>query len=221
MFKDFFSLIFPQNCLNCHRALISSEKFLCTSCKIDLPLTKDDEIKDNELFRKFAFEPKVKSAGAFIYFHQGGITQKLLHHLKYQGKKELGLEIGGWYSKFLKDLDIDVIVPVPLHSAKKKKRGYNQSEYIAKGMEENLSTEVKDDIVKRLVATKTQTKKSKLQRWTDLENVYSKAAESISGKNVLVVDDVITTGATVGMLCDRLVEQNVKAIHIAAIARGK
>ncbi|MEQ9466883.1 MAG: phosphoribosyltransferase family protein [Ekhidna sp.] len=221
MLQDLIALIFPQNCINCDQSLNSVEKFLCTPCKIDLPFTNDVHNPDNELLRKFSFEPKVKSASSYLYFHRGGVTQKLLHHLKYKGKKDLGVELGKWFAPSLRELPIDLVVPVPLHKSKLRKRTFNQSEQISIGISEVLNAEVKSDLAKRIIATETQTKKSKVQRWTNMENVYAKISEDLSGQSALVVDDVITTGATTGMLCQRLVEANVKEIHIVSIARGK
>ena len=221
MVRDFVSLIFPQNCVNCQQSLISEEKYLCTGCKIDLPLTNDFQNESNELLAKFSFEPKVKTANAFLYFHPRGITQKLLHQLKYNRKKELGVLLGKWFAPQLKGLKIDFIVPVPLHRSKLRKRTFNQSERIANGLSDGLETEVKQYLITRKIATQTQTRKSKVQRWTNMENVYSEVNEDIAGSSVLVVDDVITTGATTGMLCQRLVEAGVYQIHVACIARGK
>lgn len=190
-------------------------------CKIDLPFTSDHEMKNNDLFKKFAFESKVKSARAYLYFRRESITKKLLYRLKYDGKKEIGLELGSLFAGKLVDLDVDIIVPVPLHRSKKRKRGYNQSEWISMGLERVLQVPVRTDLIGRRLATQSQTKKSKISRWAELENVYGRASKEVSGKNILIVDDVITTGATVGMMCDRMVEQNVGDLHIAAIARGQ
>ena len=221
MVKDLISLIFPQNCVNCNTSLISEEQYLCTACKIDLPFTDDHALPENELFRKFAFQPKIKSARAFIYFHQGGMTQKLLHQLKYQGKKDIGFQMGRWFSARLEDLEFDHIIPVPLHRRKQRSRGYNQSECIANGICDELSIEVRTDLIRRQKSSQSQTRKTRLRRWMDLENVYSEASGEVEGKRVLVVDDVVTTGATIGMLCERLAQKHVDAIHIATIARGK
>ena len=220
MFRDFFSLVFPRNCLNCHTSLMSEEQFLCLSCKTDLPKTDDFQFQENDLFRKYSFEPKIKTAAAFLYFHQGGVTQKLLHHLKYKGKQELGISLGSWFAELLVDINVDFILPVPLHKSKVRVRSYNQSEKIAEGMGKKLDAKVRIDLAKRIISTTSQTRKSKVERWKNMENVYS-ISEDLFGKSVLVVDDVITTGATVGMLCERLVEANVESIHIACIARGK
>ena len=221
MVRDLFALIFPRTCLNCSAALISKEPFLCTSCKINLPFTDDFSFSENQLFLKFAFQPKIKSAQAFIYFLKGGMTQKLLHHLKYRGRKEIGFELGKWFAPQLETLEIDCIVPVPLYPKKQKRRGFNQSEMVAHGISEVLNKEVRNDLIARVTSTTTQTRKTKIARWTDMENVYTEASEQVEGKNILVVDDMISTGATVGMLCERLVEGKAKSIHIASIARGK
>lgn len=221
MFNDFISLIFPTTCVNCNRPLIKAEKHLCTSCKIDLPTTDDHKSRKNELFHKFVFSSQIKSAQAFLYFHHAGIAQKLLHQLKYNGKKEIGESLGSWFADSLTGLEVDFIIPIPLHPNRKRKRGYNQSSYIAKGIGNQLGIEVREDIISRARQTTTQTKKSKVQRWQDLENVYSDASEVVRNRKVLVVDDVITTGATIGMLCERLSAQGVQEIHIAAVARGQ
>ncbi|SNS46466.1 comF family protein [Ekhidna lutea] len=221
MIRDFVSLLFPQNCLNCAQSLISEEQFICTNCKIDLPVTSDHKNPENDLFRKFAFEPKIKSASAYLYYSREGITRKLLHNLKYKGKKEIGKTLGQWMTPTLEFLEFDFVLPVPLHPSKVRKRGYNQSEQIAIGIAEVFALDVKSDLVKRKIATKSQTNKSKADRWINMENVYSEVHEDLSGQSVLIVDDVITTGATIGMLSQRLIQANVESIHLASVARGK
>lgn len=221
MWSDFISLIFPQNCVNCKQSLISEEKFLCTVCKIDLPYTNDHDDFENALKQKFVFEQKIQTASSYLYFYQGGVAQKLLHELKYKGKKEIGTLLGRWYAKDLSKLEFDLIIPVPLHKSKLSRRGYNQSDAIAEGIADVLGKVVDRSLISREIATMTQTKKSKVERWATLENVYSEVKVDLSDLSVLVIDDVITTGATVGMLCSRLANADVKAIHIASIARGK
>ena len=128
--------------------------------------------------------------------------------------------MGNWFATSLEGLEVDMVVPVPLHRSKLRKRTYNQSEQIGLGIADVLGFPMKPGLLKREVATKSQTSKSKVDRWLNVENVYSKCSEDLSGKSVLVVDDVITTGATIGMLCARLVESNVEEIHVACLARG-
>ncbi len=222
MIHDFISLFYPQNCINCQKSLISVEKYICTTCKLSLPVTNDHLYLTNDLFKKFAFDPTVKSATAFLFFQKQGIAQKLLHNLKYNGKKEIAEIIGNWYGKILAShLEVDMIVPVPLHKSRERKRGYNQSQYFAQGLSNQLQVPVQSELVKRLKNRITQTKKAKIERWLNVQNVYSDIPVTLEGKRVLVVDDMITTGATVGMLCDKLHPAGVQSIHVAAIARGK
>jgi len=221
MVRDLFRLIYPSVCINCNLSLISGENYLCTKCKIDLPLTNDSFEEQNDLLKKFSYNSFVRGAASFLYFNQKGITQKLLHRLKYDGQSQVGRMLGSYFSEQVRNLNVDFILPVPIHRTKLKKRGYNQSAEIAHGISEKLSLEVREDILSRIFQSSSQTKKSKLQRWNALENVYSEASELVAGSRVLVVDDVITTGATIGMLCDRLAERRVGEIYVGSIARGK
>lgn len=186
-----------------------------------MPKTNDHLQPENNLLQKFAFEPKIKSASSFLLFHKGGIAQKLLHEIKYKGKSQLAVDLGKWYAETLHEIDADIIVPVPLHKSKLKKRTFNQSEKIAEGISSVFQLDIRNDLVSRIKLTKTQTGKGKTERWKNMENVYSKPLENLNGKSILVVDDVITTGATIGMLCERLTEANAAEIHLLCIARGK
>ena len=216
------ALVYPETCLGCSDTLLSSEKYICTSCKFNIPVTNDHLNESNELLKKFAFEPKIRSASAFLYFNKGGVAQKFLHQLKYNGNKEIGRYLGAVYGKILKDyLVADVIVPVPLHKSKSRKRGYNQSAFFAAGLSGELNMEVREDLVMRDKKMATQTRMSQVGRWENVMNIFSKVHEDLAGRSVLVVDDVITTGATIGMLCQQLVEANVASIHLACIARSR
>ncbi len=223
LLNDFMSLIYPRTCIHCHETLLHNENYLCTVCRLNLPVTDDHVNKENDLFKKFAFEPKIKSASSFLYLISEGVTQKLLYQLKYRGSKEIGEYLGRLYAKKLGDeiATIDLIVPVPIHNTKLRKRGYNQSTYLAKGLAEVLDIELKENLVQRIVKTTSQTKKSKVARWQNVMNIYSQVQDGVKGKNVLIVDDVITTGATVGMLCERFAEAGVNSIHLMCLARGK
>lgn len=223
MIADLISIIFPETCLHCKTSLLSYEKFICTSCKTKLPYTNDHKNKENDLLKKFAFEQKVISASSFLYFRQGGISQKLIHKLKYNNRKEIGKMLGNWLGKKLNGrIQPTMIIPVPIHKRKERKRGYNQSTLIANGIAEAMDQiPVRVDIASRTIQTDTQTKKSQIQRWENVQNIYSPIAEDLSNESTLVVDDVITTGATVGMLCQQLAAAKVKSIHIACIARAE
>lgn len=222
MLSDLVSLIYPSTCLGCNQTLISAENFVCTSCKIDLPETSDHLNKENELFQKFAYEHLIKSASAYLYFNENGIAQKLIHALKYEGAAQVGNVLGDLYGMSVsKCIEPDIIIPVPIHKRRLRKRGYNQSLGFANGLATHFkSAEVRDDLIYRVKYTETQTRKNKVSRWLNVDNIYSEATEDLSGKVAVVVDDVITTGATIGMLCSKLKEAKVSAIHILAIGRG-
>lgn len=221
MYQDLFRLIYPSICINCNQTLISGENYLCTPCKTELPLTNDSFTTENDLLEKFTFNSSVKGAASFLFFYQKGIAQKLLHRLKYRGQKEVGKMLGTYFSDQISGLDIDFILPVPIHIRKRRKRGYNQSTEIAKGISHKLGIKIKEDIIYREHYSSTQTRKSKVERWQGMKNVYGEASEYVEGRNILVLDDIITTGATIGMLCDRLAERRVQGIYIASIARGQ
>lgn len=204
--------------------LIYQENHLCTKCRLSLPKTNYHLLPDNPLKLKFVYEPKVREVTTYLNFNKGGIAQKLIYELKYQEQPELGVLIGNWYGHDLKKCNwpIDMIVPIPIHKSKLKKRGFNQSERFAVGLAEILGWPVMDDLVIRKRKTSTQTKKSKVERWRNVDSIYSLTASgSVSDKNVLIVDDVLTTGATIGELVELLVRYGVRSVYIATIAAGK
>jgi ComF family protein len=222
--SDFFSLVFPRVCVHCSRALTRKEEFLCLECELSLPKRSEWANKE-QLLKKFAFQPKVIGAYAYLEFIKEGIVQKLIHQLKYQGKKELGVWLGSKYANELRSIDdlpkFDIIVPSPLHPNRARQRGYNQSEQIAIGISRTLEIPVVG-AVSRVRETSTQTRKSKVKRWENMDEVFAvNHPEAIEGKDVLLVDDVITSGATIGMLCDELAKVNPNTITLAALAAGK
>lgn len=221
---DFFNLMFPRVCINCQAILVYQEEHLCTACRLSIPKTGFHLKKDNPLFQKFVSEPKVQGVSAYMHFNKFGIAQKIIHELKYNNRPEIGVLLGQWYAQELKlaEWKIDMIIPVPLHPSKFKKRGYNQSEQIATGMSETLQIPMEIDIATRIKKTTTQTKKSKVQRWQNLEAVYQiNEPDKIEGKNLLIVDDVLTTGATIGQLVSELSKYSVGDIFIVTIAAGQ
>lgn len=221
MVRDLIQLIYPSVCINCNLTLISGEKHLCVKCKADLPFTDDSFNHENELLKKFSFNSAVKGAASLLYFQQKGVTRKLLHQLKYKGQNGIGRLLGIHFADRVADLNVDFIIPVPIHQKKLRIRGYNQSAQIAYGIAEKLPITVEETLIKRELASSSQTAKSKVERWKNLENIYGEANAYVKNKNVLLIDDVITTGATIGMLCDRLSEKGVNEIYVGSIARGK
>ncbi len=178
----------------------------------------------NRLLQKFAYEPKITHASSFLDYNRHGITRKLIHSLKYRGEMEIGVMLGNLYGQDLRlkgTLDPDIIMPVPLHHRKLKKRGYNQSEQIAIGLAESMSVNMDANILIRKIYTSTQTKKSRVSRWENVGNVFEVAFPGqIKDKKVMLVDDVLTTGATMGSLATQLAQCEVREIYLVAMAAG-
>src|ERR1043165_6304060 len=195
-------LLFPRLCEGCRQPLILQEDTLCMSCTFQLPQTEFYDKPDNEAAIRIAGRIPYQHATAFAYFTTDGLLQHLLHRLKYSGRKSIGIFLGRQAGYALKPLpwiaSVDAIVPVPLHPRKESTRGYNQSELIARGMSEVLGISTPEHTLVRVRNTVSQTKtRSREERVTNMKDafaVHSKAM--LADKHVLLVDDVLTTGAT-------------------------
>lgn len=223
--KEFLDLIFPRNCPQCGKALFDFEPCLCTVCQGLLPVANFHlRPFDNELTSKIRGLTQVNRAMAFIRFSKKGKSQQLLHQLKYRSKPEIGEEMGRLYGLTLKNLgyqqEWDIIVPVPLHPMKQKRRGYNQAEKFANGLSKVLGIKV-ENLLARKKFTETQTKKSRLQRLENVDEVFEmKENVTAVGLRVLLVDDVITTGATLCACANVLLASGAKNVDLATIAAG-
>lgn len=222
---DFFSLIYPRVCESCHRPLTHKEEFLCLSCELALPKSPFLTNK-HELLKKFAFQPKVMAAYAFLDFIKDGMAQRLIHALKYHNKPDLGVWLGTKYGHYLKsslETTPEVIIPSPLHEKRQHLRGYNQSERLAVGLAAQWDdAQIVNDAVLRVAATASQTRKSKIGRWENVDTVFAlRDGSCLKGKHLLIVDDVVTSGATLGRLCDEVAQADPSAITIAALAAGR
>lgn len=198
---DFLSLFFPDVCAACDGLLDPGETILCTGCRHEMPLTRHHEEKENEAFRMFYGRLPVEHASSLLYFHKHGRVQRLVHKLKYKGREEIGVMLGHWYADALASapsLDsIDAIVPVPLHKRKRRRRGYNQVEGFARTLSERLGIPYEPDVLVKRRYSATQSKKSFLDRISAADNGFDAVfGEQDYGKHFLIVDDVLTTGAT-------------------------
>ena len=223
MLNDFLSLIFPKVCAACGKSLFKSEESICTYCLYHLPKTNFHLYTDNPVVKLFWGRTNIYSASSLYSFSKGSKVQHLIHQLKYRGKKEIGQTIGKYYGKELKVAPMfssaDVVIPVPLHLQKLKKRGYNQSEMFAQGIAESMNAETSGEILIRTFASETQTKKSRFARWKNVEEVFKVILpEKIKGKHILLVDDVITTGATLEACANKILEVPGTKVSVATIA---
>jgi ComF family protein len=221
--EDFFGLFFPNLCLGCGQPLIRGEETICSICYFHLPKTYFHNDPDNPLNKVFWGRVNIEAVTAFLYFHKGGTVQKLLHQLKYKGRPEIGLRLGKWYGAELSQADIfrdvEKVIPVPLHPLKLRKRGYNQSQMFAEGLVCHLDAGLETRCLIRKVNSKTQTRKVRFDRWENVENIFGiKNPERIRDRHILLVDDVLTTGATLEACAQALLEAPGIKVSIATIA---
>jgi len=223
--KDFIDLIFPRNCPLCKQALFDFEPCLCTICQGMLPRANFHlHPFDNELTSKLQGLMPVHRVMAFLRFTKKGKSQALLHLLKYKNKPELGEELGRLYGLSLLEKGFagfwDVLVAVPLHPLKKQRRGYNQSECFASGLSKVLGIPYRELLVRRKF-TSTQTNKSRLERLENVDDVFAlNQGQVTQGLRILLVDDILTTGATLCACAQTLLQGGAKHVDLATIAAG-
>ena len=220
---DFLSLIYPRVCASCGNTLYKNEKVICIFCNYRLPKTNFHFEKNNPVSEIFWGRVNIESASACYYFAKGSKIQHLIHQLKYKGKKEIGIFIGKQYGLDLIDSPqfntVDIVIPVPLHRKKQKQRGYNQSEQFAIGISGSMKIELDTKSLYRKIASQTQTKKSRFKRWQNVSEIFDvRQTDSLIGKHILLVDDVITTGSTLEACANALFKVPDVRISVAVIA---
>lgn len=198
---DFLSLLYPELCMLCNTQLQKIEDFLCTTCGEDLPKTDYHTYQDNPIVNKFYGRLKIEFGAACYLFGIGTKTQALIHQIKYKNKPDLAYRIGKEYGNTLKENSlfprIDYIIPVPLHPIRFHQRGFNQSEWFAKGLSETLGIAMDTETFVKKEHTKSQTQKSRLSRFENVKSSFDVTnKDKFANKHLLIVDDVLTTGAT-------------------------
>jgi ComF family protein len=200
--------------------LIAAEQHICTHCIDNFPETKFHTLPENQLEKAFWGRVKLESAYSFLIFRKQGIVQRILHELKYSNNPELGVMLGQIYGSKLREhgIHFDAIIAIPLHEKKEKLRGYNQSDCFAQGLAQSLKCEHLKNVVVRDKFTETQTKKARFDRWLNVGDVFGiKNPFLIQNKKVLLVDDVITTGATIEA-CAQSILVHTPHLSVASIA---
>lgn len=221
--NDLLGLFYPKICLTCAKVLIKYEEILCFSCRTELPLTNFSEFKENEVERTFYGRIQVEAGTSLLHYSKKGIVQKLIHQLKYKKQQQIGAFLaellGDEMMQYSRFNTVDCIIPVPLHPKKLKSRGYNQVTLFGQILSQKLNIPYFDDILKGKVSLKTQTHKSRFDRLKHLEDNFELTnKELLKNRHILLIDDVVTTGATLEACCIQLNQvKNIK-ISIATMA---
>ncbi len=222
------NILLPRVCFGCNTQLFRGERILCTVCRHDVPLTDHNYLEENAVDRIFYGRVPIKKAASFVFFSKNGLVKSLLHWLKYQNQEQIGGFFGDWCGAYLKEngqlKNIDVVVPVPLHSKKQKKRGYNQVALFAQKIADNIGATYCDDWLIKVKNIKTQTKKGRQWRWESSKDAFElDASNKRDFKHVLLVDDVITTGATIESCAQTLLRHKnieVSVLSMAMVPEG-
>ena len=221
--KNITDLLFPPLCLACDDPLRDNEMHICTNCRHQLPLTHI-HLDDTDAVEKIFYgRVKIEKATAMLWFEKHGIVQSLIHQLKYKGHEEVGDLLGHWLGAELSKVKhyktVDAVIPVPMHPKKLRKRGYNQVTAFGRALAMHLDADYPDAALVKKKHTKTQTYKTRLSRWGSMQDVFTVPdSGALSGKHILLVDDVITTGATLEACACELLSSEAVKISIATMA---
>lgn len=216
-------LMYPRLCSACFSTLEVYENHICIKCNLTLPKIALHENEQVKLDKKFWGKLNIKNTYSFLQFVKNGPVQNILHKLKYKNSPELANFMGKWFGNQLLtlgfDKQVDLILAIPLHPLKEKRRGYNQADQIAEGISEILKTEFKTGLLIRNQYTETQTNKSRYKRFENMEGVFSVTRpEEILGKRIALVDDVLTTGATLEIAGAELFKTGCSELSILTLA---
>ncbi|MCF6294339.1 MAG: ComF family protein [Flavobacteriaceae bacterium] len=223
MYNSIVNLFFPKVCYACSHLLTDNEIHICTTCRHNLPVTNYHFENNDAVEKVFYGRIKLEQATALLRFEKKGIVQQLLHNLKYRSHETIGAILGEWLGNELKTIEaynnIDAVIPVPLHKNKLRKRGYNQVAKFGVEIAKALNAEYIDSVLIKTTATKTLVFKKRISRWDSTNEMFIITNTNlIEGKHILLVDDIITTGATIEACANILNKANSIKISIATMA---
>lgn len=224
--NDFISLFYPRVCAACGNSLFKNEEVICMHCLYNLPRADYYKTGESPLDLVFRGRINLQNTASLFVFHKKGKVQHLVHQLKYKGRKDVGIYLGKLLGKEMKEhanfSDIDYVIPVPLHPRKQKKRGYNQSEQFAIGIARSMNVKMDAQSFIRTVNTATQTRKSRFARWENVKEIFQLTDETaLKNKHILLVDDIITTGATLESAAHILLAIEGVKLSVACIAYAR
>ncbi len=220
------NIFFPKLCRGCHKELSANELEICVVCRHELPLACFHSSGSDEMLQLFYGRVPVVNATSLFYFKKNSLTQKFVHALKYKKVKMIGVIFGAWLGEELKLIDdykdVDAVIPVPLHKKKLRDRGFNQVEGFGKEIAKALGVSYIDDVLVKVTPTKSQVFKERISRIFSQEEVFTlQNAYKINGKHLLVVDDIITSGATLESCSAKLLKADNVRLSFATIAIAK
>jgi len=221
MLEDIIKIFYPDLCINCGCILHKKENILCLVCRVEVPIAIHDYT--NQISNLFFGRNEIKNIVSFLYFDKAGIVQKMIHHLKYKNRQDIGVFIGHWFCSVISEKEVfsnvDYIVPVPIHKKKLKNRGYNQLTTFGQTLSSVLDVPYFPNSLICIKDSNSQTKKNRYDRFSKNNKVFELInLDVFENKHVLLVDDIVTTGATL-LSCIRALEvtKNIN-ISIATIA---
>jgi ComF family protein len=220
---DLFYLMYPPACLCCENVLVKQEKLICFRCLVSLPRTNFHKEANNKIEMLFWGRVQIQNASSYFFYQKGSLHHELLYSLKYRGYRDLGVLLGKMYAlELLADgafQEIDCIVPVPLHPTKERKRGFNQCEAIAEGISDVMQKPILNNNLFRRNASETQTRKGRWDRWQNVESIFgAHQTDAFDGKHILLVDDVVTTGATIEACATEILKARDSKVSILTLA---
>lgn len=228
VFHDLLNLFFPKTCACCSNNLLQNEQVICTLCRQKLPFTNAHLQNENAVKKVFYGRVRIENAISLLVFEKKGITQRLMHDLKYRGNKAVGPELGNWTAHNLQKTPwsaaLEVVVPVPLHKRRLRKRGYNQVEGFGKTIANSLKIPYNDRCLIKTHGAKTQVFKNLTARFKNVAHNFEiapKEAEFLKGKHILLVDDIVTTGATLETCAEKLLKIPKTKVSIATMAETR
>jgi ComF family protein len=222
IWNSLVGLVFPDFCEVCGTPLVRGERYICLSCLYKMPRTGFWAKTDNDIEKLFWGKINIEHACSLFYFRKGSDYRPIIHKLKYKGRYNIGLRLGEELGVCLENSelykDISMLVPVPLHPAKERRRGYNQSEFIAYGISNIMSLPVEKYNLIRTKYTETQTRKNAAERWENVQSVFHVRDKSrLNREHILLIDDVITTGSTIEACASIILNNCTCKVSIASI----
>ena len=219
MIKEFIQLIYPDYCSGCNQQLQFSEKGICSSCLV--------EVRNfSHAASNIPFGRNIVKEEIYVFKNfKNPLIQKMIYEIKYNGNKStayvLGIELGCLIKRFKKVVDFDIIIPVPVSKLKMQHRGYNQCQLIAEGISKIIKTPIDSNYLIRNNNMNSQVKSSRYKRWLNVDNEYQLIKKLKNDRRILLIDDVVTTGATINSCLNAIQKNNEFKITVAALAGNK